>query len=194
MQDWPLWDVVPVTESWSVMGKAPLQGKLVNKGDLEKPVVRSRFVAKEFANTKSDDFFSTTPLLEALRLLLSRAFWEVVKHWKSQDLGSGHPEGTLSHICRTTLVSGTAARGLRRSLHGTRDAPAKWEAFLSKQMESVGFARGLASSCCYRSKDVSCVVHGDDFGFASNRLRRASLSRSLVASEVTNKTCVSSKY
>ena len=57
------------------MGKAPLQGKSVDvtKGDLEKPLVRSRNVAKEFANTKSDDFFSPTPPLEALRLLLSHA-------------------------------------------------------------------------------------------------------------------------
>ena len=57
------------------MGKAPLQGKWVDvtKGDLEKPLVRSRCVAKEFANTISDDFFSPTPPLEALRLLLSHA-------------------------------------------------------------------------------------------------------------------------
>ena len=43
--------------------KEPLQRKLVdvNKGDFEKPMVRSRYVATEFANSKSDDFFS--PLL-----------------------------------------------------------------------------------------------------------------------------------
>ena len=81
MQDWHVWDVVPITESWSVTDKAPLQGKWVdvNKGDLERPVVRSRYVAKEFANTKSDDFFSPTPTL-----LLSHALWEVVKHWGPQ--------------------------------------------------------------------------------------------------------------
>ena len=47
-----------------VIGKAPLQGKLVdvNKGDFENP-----------ANTKSSDFFSPTPPLEALRLFLSHA-------------------------------------------------------------------------------------------------------------------------
>ena len=39
MQDWHVWDVAPVAESWSVVGKAPLQGKWVdvNKGDFEKP-------------------------------------------------------------------------------------------------------------------------------------------------------------
>ena len=64
-------------------------------------------------------------------------------------------------------VPGMCAR-LRRSLYGTRDAPARWEPFLSKQLEGKGFVRGSASPCCYRhsSKDLSCVVHGDDFVFA----------------------------
>ena len=55
------------------MGEALFQGKWVdvNTGDLETPVVWH--VAKEFANTKSDDFFSPLPPLEALRLLLSHA-------------------------------------------------------------------------------------------------------------------------
>ena len=75
MRSWEVWDVVPAAESWAVTGKAPLQGKWVdvNKGDLERPVVRSRYVAKEFANVRSDDFFASTPPLEALRMLLSHA-------------------------------------------------------------------------------------------------------------------------
>ena len=42
-----------------VVGKARLQGKFVdvNREDLEKPVIRSRYVAKESANTRTDDFF-----------------------------------------------------------------------------------------------------------------------------------------
>ena len=36
-------------------------------------MLRNRYVAKEFANTKSDDFFLPTPPLEALRLLSSHA-------------------------------------------------------------------------------------------------------------------------
>jgi hypothetical protein len=43
----------------------------VNKGDLTRPVVRSRFVAKELADKRSDEFFAATPPLEALRMLLS---------------------------------------------------------------------------------------------------------------------------
>ena len=63
-----------------MVGKAPLQGMWVgvNKGDFEKFF----FVAKEFANTRSDDLFSPTPPLEALRLLLSlAASWKFAKRW-----------------------------------------------------------------------------------------------------------------
>ena len=168
MQDWHVWDVVPITESWSVTGKAPLQGKWVdvNKGDLERPVVRSRYVAKEFANTKSDDFFSPTPPLEALQLLLSHA-----ASGRSSSTGG---RKILVMDARKAHLHAFAERNLgmcarlRRSLYGTRDAPARWEAFLSKQLEGKGFVRGSASPCCYRhsSKDLSCVVHGDDFVFA----------------------------
>ncbi len=73
MHDWEVWDVVPISESWAMTGKAPLQGKWVdvNKGGLERPVVRSRYVAKEFANVRSDDFFAANPPLVALRMILS---------------------------------------------------------------------------------------------------------------------------
>ena len=54
---------------------------------------------------------------------------------------------------------------LKRCLRRTRDAPARWEAFLAKELEAMGFARGLASPRCYRhqKRDLVCVVHGDDF-------------------------------
>ena len=80
-------------------------------------------------------------------------------------------EGTLARMCPTKPVCGAPARGacagmcarLRRSLYGTRDAAARWEAFLSKQLESMGFARGLASPCCYRhcSKRFFARVESD---------------------------------
>eukprot|EP00969_Alexandrium_andersonii_P055119 2429244-Alexandrium_andersonii.AAC.1 len=57
---------------------------------------------------------------------------------------------------------------LRRSLYGTRAAPARWGALYIETSESFGFARGRASSCCFYHPewDVRCVVHGDDFTFA----------------------------
>eukprot|EP00969_Alexandrium_andersonii_P373785 15484792-Alexandrium_andersonii.AAC.1 len=56
---------------------------------------------------------------------------------------------------------------LRRSLYGTRAAPARWEVLYTEALESFGFARGKASACCFYNAelDVRCVVRGDDFPF-----------------------------
>jgi hypothetical protein len=63
MREWDVLDVVPRSECWKATGKAPLQSKWVgvNKGDFARPVVRSVFVAKEFADKRSDEFFAATP-------------------------------------------------------------------------------------------------------------------------------------
>ena len=63
-------------------------------------------------------------------------------------------------------VPGMCAR-LNRCLYGTRDAPARWEAFLTAQLKQMGFVRGKASPCCFRhvTRDLRCIVHGDDFVF-----------------------------
>ncbi len=45
----------------------------MNKGDAANPNVRCRYVAKEIAYHKSDDFFAAMPPLETLRMLASRA-------------------------------------------------------------------------------------------------------------------------
>ena len=42
---------------------------ICNKGDAEKPDIRARLVACELNTYKSDDYFASTPPLEAKRLL-----------------------------------------------------------------------------------------------------------------------------
>jgi hypothetical protein len=56
---------------------------------------------------------------------------------------------------------------LRRCLYGTRDASARWEAFLGSELKKHGFVQGVASACCFHhpSRDLRCMVHGDDFVF-----------------------------
>ncbi len=95
-RDWEVWDNVPVSESWAVAGKASLLGKWVeaNKGDLERAVIRSLYVAKEFANTSSDEFFAATPPLEALRMLFVACGLEpLIRQRWSQGAGCPCPEG-----------------------------------------------------------------------------------------------------
>ncbi len=179
MLNWGVWERALVTDCWAETGKAPIGSKWVdvNKGDATKPQIRSRFVVKEIATYKSDDFFAATPPLEALRLLLSMA------------ASSGHDikvevlDARKAHLHafakRTVFVQlppelsapGYCAR-LVRCLYGTRDAPKCWEAFLAEQLVALGFARGRASSCCYfnAALDVRCIVHGDDFVLTGHAL------------------------
>ena len=179
MQDWHVWDVVPITESWSVTGKAPFRA---SGSTSTRAIWRGPWFAAGMSRRNS-----RTPS----QMISSRPH----RHWKHFDccclmrpLGRRPSAGSrkilvvdarkahLHAFAERNLyvalppevrVPGMCAR-LRRSLYGTRDAPARWEAFLSKQLEGKGFVRGSASPCCYRhsSKDLSCVVHGDDFVFA----------------------------
>jgi hypothetical protein len=178
MNEWKVWDVVPLAECWKKTGKKPLQSKWVdvNKGDLKRPVVRSRFVAKEFATTRSDEFFAATPPLEALRMLLSHAATgrKTSKGGRKVlviDARKAHLHAPAERLVYVDLPPevkqpGMCAR-LRRCLYGTRDAPARWEAFLAGELEKMGFEKGKASPCCFRhiSRDLRCIVHGDDFVF-----------------------------
>jgi hypothetical protein len=178
MNEWRVWDVVPLTECWKNTGKKPLQSKWVdvNKGDLKRPVVRSRFVAKEFATTRSDEFFAATPPLEALRMLLSHAATgrRTSKGGRKIlviDARKAHLHAPAERLVYVDLPPearqpGMCAR-LRRCLYGTRDAPARWEAFLAGELEKMGFERGRASPCCFKheARDLRCIVHGDDFVF-----------------------------
>ena len=52
-----------------------------------------------------------------------------------------------------------------RCVYGTRDAGALWEDTYRAALESMGFSSGVASPCVFHhnERDISCVVHGDDF-------------------------------
>ena len=56
MNDWKVLDVAPIAECCARTGKASLKGKWVdvNKGDLVRPVILCRWVAKEFATLRGD--------------------------------------------------------------------------------------------------------------------------------------------
>ena len=178
MKQWGVWEVVPLATCWAATGKNPLGGKWVdvNKGDAEAPLVRSRYVAMEFAHQKDDNFFAATPPLEAIRLLLSRAATGRTHGRGGRkiliiDARKAHLHALADRDIFVQLPPEVAQSGmcghLRRCLYGTRDAPARWEAYLAEQLTLMGFARGAASPCCYKhaSHDIQCVVHGDDFAF-----------------------------
>jgi len=178
MMDWQVWEEVPIDWCKKMTGKGPLGGRWVdvNKGDSKAPMVRCRYVAKEIAFKKSDDFFAAMPPLEALRALISSV---------ATGRKPGHPNRKMLIIdARKAHLHATPEREifvdlppeirkpgycgrLKRCLYGTRDAPARWEAFLAKELKRHGFVQGQASPCCFKhcQRDIQCVVHGDDFVF-----------------------------
>ena len=175
MLDWQVWEEVPVEESWRLTGKGPLGSRWVdvNKGDDAEPNVRSRFVAKEIAYYEDADFFAAMPPLEALRLLISRAATEA-KNRKLLviDARKAHLHAVPTWDIFVELPPKLSRPGfcgrLKRCLYGTRDAPARWEAYLAAELKRHGFLQGVSSACCFRhnDRDLRCVVHGDDFAFA----------------------------
>jgi hypothetical protein len=68
-----VWKFVLITEAIRVTGKQPISVRWIdiNKGDGDTMQIRSRLVAREMANRKSDEFFSAAPPLEAKRMLFS---------------------------------------------------------------------------------------------------------------------------
>jgi hypothetical protein len=175
MNEWEVWEEAPVTECHQVTGRKPLGGRWVdvNKGDARAPVVRCRYVAKDFANGKSDEFFAATPPLEALRFLL--AYVAGRNGADSLLVVDARKAHLHAHVDRPIYVDlppelarpGWCAR-LKRCLYGTRDAPKRWEAYVAEVMRSLGFLRGKASPCCFfhPARSLRCVVHGDDFVLA----------------------------
>ena len=178
MLDWRVWDEVPVEQSYQRTGKKPLGGKWVdgNKGDASQPVVRCRYVAQEIAFSRSDDFFAATPPLEALRLLISHAASNRKQGYKIlvMDARKAHLHAYADREIYVELPPEIRRPGfcakLRRCLYGTRDAPARWEAYLAQELVKAGFTRGGASACCFHHKqrDLRCIVHGDDFVFVGS--------------------------
>ena len=69
-----VYDRVPRAEQQRCKGKLIKARWIdVNKGDSSNPNYRSRLVGKEFRTYVDDSLYASTPPLEALRLILSRA-------------------------------------------------------------------------------------------------------------------------
>ena len=138
-------------------GKALLQGKGVDvrKRDVEKVLVRRRFVAKEFANTKAFLLTHAAALSHAVSGRSSSTGGRKIQgvHGRKAHLHA-FAERNLLVALPPEVVCWECG-----SLYGTRDAPARWAAFPSKQLESMGFVTRLAGPCCHRhsSKHLSCV-------------------------------------
>ena len=102
---------------------------------------------QEIAHHRNDDFNAATPPLEVLRMLLSIAASTRGCKILVMDAHKAHLHATVDRLIYVDLPPearkpGMCAR-LHRCLYGTRDAPARWEAFLAAELRKMGFVQGL---------------------------------------------------
>ena len=163
IQTMGVWEPIPRPKNEKVISTRWVD---VNKGDEQRPKYRSRLVARELkaksgqSKTHWSDFFASMPPITALRILFSIA---VTKKIPNKD-------GKLIHLDPTTcLISidikkahfwspATFGRNsspfppgmvglLKKSLYGTRDAHANWEAAIKDVMLALGFLQAKSNAC-----------------------------------------------
>ena len=181
MQSRRIWTEVPVAECHRKTGKAPVSVRWVdvNKGSAENLEIRCRLVARDFKGKHEkdrEDLFAATPPLEAKRALISRAATRRRKGAIRKLLFIDARKAHLNPRCTEDVYidlpeEAGAAKGtcgkMNFWLYGFRPAASAWEKHYSNLLEEAGFIRGLSSPVIFHhpERDMSCVVHGDDFTF-----------------------------
>ena len=141
--------------------------------------VRSRLVARDFkgkggGKEKEDSLYASTPPLEALRMLCSKAAAPGrngrLRKMLFMDARKAHLNPKCEEEVYIELPEETeAAEGICGKLvfwmYGMRRAAHAWEEWYSRKMEAAEFLRGVGSSVVFfhNRRDVSVLVHGDDF-------------------------------
>ena len=181
MQSRGIWKVEPIWKCFEKTGRGPVSVRWVdtNKGKEGVMEVRSRLVARDFKgkDNKRDDLFAETPPLEAKRMLLSRAVTRRRDRRKRKLLFIDARKAHLNPRCEQDVYielpeeagAGPGMCGkLDFWLYGFRPAAAAWEKLYSSRLEGCGFVRGTSCGVVFYhpGRDISCVVHGDDFTLA----------------------------
>ena len=166
---------VPISHCVARTGRRPIGVRWINinKGDQYNVNIRSRLVAKEFNNKKCDDLFDGTPLVEAMRAIVSMA-------------ASGTTSKTLMTVdvsraymyakCRSEMYVEMCPEAyeengdekccwkLEKAMYGMRSAAQDWQHEIKRKMLSIGYLQGKSNPCLFYnpSSEVACLVHGDD--------------------------------
>ena len=180
MENREIWSEVPIGMCWELTGKGPTSVRWVdvNKAGEGGMEVRCRLVARDFrgADRGRDDLFAATPPLEAKRMLLSRAATRNTVRGPRKLLFIDAKKAHLNPRCMQDVfielpAECGAAPGvcgkLNYWLYGFRPAAAAWEELYSGKLVGCGFQRGHSCTVVFYNadRDISCVVHGDDFTF-----------------------------
>ena len=176
MQKEQLWEVVPRSQA---QGQRVVSVRWVdtNKGTAEAPDIRCRLVARDFncGDRDREDLFAATPPWELKRLLMSHAV-DTRGGRRRKVLLIDVKKAHLYPLCKGDIFvelpeeagAGPGMVGkLKKMLYGLRSAAAAWESHYAGKLEGIGFVRGVSTpvSFYHPEKDISLVVHGDDFTF-----------------------------
>eukprot|EP00971_Amphidinium_carterae_P048960 964751-Amphidinium_carterae.1 len=183
LHDLDAYEVVPIEQSYTAMGRAPLP-----VGYDKHPKVRSRLVVKETRrNSPLQDaaaVFSSTPPFESLRFLASLAMTRQpdgarVDKTLFIDITHAHPH---CHVTRELYIalpnedpastSGKSCGRLKHCLYGTRDAGRRFELFVYEVMtERLGCKGGVWNPCLFvhEERDILAFVYGDNFTALAER-------------------------
>ena len=154
-----------------------------NKGDSSNPNLRARLVGREFNVSKDDSLYASTPPLEAVRLVISRAATIPNNGDTHGGRGKGMKGLMINDVSRAYFYakcerdvyvrlppedpnSGPGKLGkLNLCLYGTRDAAKSWQEALSQHLIQNGFrrGRGFPSVFFHAERDICTLVHGDDY-------------------------------
>ena len=147
-----------------------------NKGDKDKPKIRSRLVAQELNRFKCPELFAATPPIEFIRYLISRC---ASSQWTTSptrimvnDVKKAYFNAPATRRVFVALPPEDVEPGeenmcalLKKSLYGTPDAAYNWTEAYTKALMDLGFTKGESSPCSFRhaGRGICTIVHGDDF-------------------------------
>ena len=175
-----VYEKVPLEECLrETNGKGPITTRWIdtNKGDPANPNFRSRLVVREIKARKSPEeripqnmLFSSTPPLEAMRLLCSLWATERVSHrgrplkiglW---DISRAHFYGVPKRRIYIQLPDEDASPGmvgrLTKSMYGTQDAPNIWQQHYTQLLVKAGYLRGKVKWLSVLSPDTGSKSTG----------------------------------
>ena len=167
-----VFDKVPIDQCWERTGKAHLKARWV---DIDKGTgYRSRWVAKQFKGSDSEEWFAATPPLEALRALISYTMsGPKKKALMVCDVSRAFVYAPVQHeiyaeLCeeaKKTVVDNNMCAKLRMSMYGTKASAQNWHKKVQETMATFGFSIGKAAPVlfCHPQRSLKCLVHGDDF-------------------------------
>ena len=167
-----VFDEVLIAQCWERTGKAPLKARWVDNDKGTR--YRSRWVAKQFTGSDSEEWFAVTPPIEAPRALISHTTsGPKKKALMVNDVSRAFFYASVQHeifveLCeeaKKTVEDNNMCAKLRMSMYGTKAAAQNWQKIVQETMVTLGFSIGKASPVqfCHHQRSLKCLVHGDDF-------------------------------